>query len=90
MKLTSEQIKKAKTAKSAEELCQMANAEGVEITPEQAEIFLDIISKNGELTDDELSAVAGGSKGDDNVPAPEFPVGTPLYQGQNGKFLCSE
>lgn len=73
MQFTSEQIKKAKTAKSADELLAMANAEGVEITPEQAEIFFNTVSVDGELTDEQLLSVAGGSKGEtEDRPKPKY------------------
>ena len=59
-----ELIEKAKEAKSAEELLAMAKAEGVELTEEQAkEYFARLNPASGEMSDDELNAVAGGGCG---------------------------
>lgn len=60
MKLTKELIEKAKTAKTAEELLEMAKSENIELTEEQAAKALTQLNKNGELSDEELDNVAGG------------------------------
>ena len=63
MELTKEMIKKAKAAKNAEELLELAKAENIELTEEQAaKIFADL-HKNGELSDEELDNVTGGGCG---------------------------
>ena len=54
---TPEQLQAAKAAKSPEELVTMAKEQGYEITLERAAAFL----KQGELADEELDNVAGGS-----------------------------
>ena len=61
MTFTAEQMNKAKSAKSAEELLAMAKESGVEMTEAQAAKYFDELHKEGELTDDELAAVAGGN-----------------------------
>ena len=62
--MTEEQIQKARTAGSAEELLEMAKAEGIELTLEQAqESFTQLNPPQGELADEELSNVAGGGCG---------------------------
>ena len=63
-----EMIEKAKAAKSAEELLALANENGVEMTAaEAATYFAQLNPKSGELDDDDLDAVAGGScSGSDN------------------------
>ncbi len=71
MQFTYEQINKAKTAKTAGELLAMAKAENHPMTAEEAEIFFEALNKNGELTDDELTAIAGG-KGDEPDPMYEI------------------
>ena len=55
-----ELIEKAKTAKSAEELLEMAKAEGMELTAEEAEKHFCELHKTGELSDEELDSVSGG------------------------------
>jgi predicted ribosomally synthesized peptide with nif11-like leader len=57
-----ELIEKAKTAKSAEELLELAKAAGVEITAEEAvAYFAQLNPSGGELDDDDLDNVAGGA-----------------------------
>ena len=64
MKLTQEMIEKAKVAKTAEELYEIAKANGVEMTADEAATyFAQLNPKSGELDDDELDAVAGGGCG---------------------------
>ena len=60
MKFSKELIEKAKTAKSAEELLEMAKAENVELTEEEAAKAFAELHKTGDLSDEELSNVAGG------------------------------
>ena len=60
--LTPEMIEKAKAAKSAEELLELAKANGVEMTADEAATyFAQLNPKSGELDDDDLDAVAGGA-----------------------------
>ena len=59
---TPEMIEKAKVAKTAEELLEIAKANGMEITAEEAATyFAQLNPKSGELDDDDLDNVAGGS-----------------------------
>ena len=59
---TTEMIEKAKAAKSAEELYEIAKAEGVEMTEAEAKTyFAQLCPKSGELDDEELDNVAGGA-----------------------------
>ena len=56
-----EMIEKAKAAKSAEELLELAKANGMEITADEAATyFAQLNPANGALNDDDLDAVAGG------------------------------
>lgn len=57
---TLELIEKAKTAKSAEELLELAGANGVELAEEEAKTYFSQLNANGAVADDELDAVAGG------------------------------
>ena len=62
-----EMIEKAKTAKSAEELLELAKASNVEMTADEAATyFAQLNPKSGELDDDDLDAVAGGACADSN------------------------
>ena len=64
--LTPEMIEKARTAKSAEELLELAKASNVEMTADEAKTyFAQLGTKSGELNDDDLDAVAGGGCNDD-------------------------
>ena len=61
-----EMIEKAKAAKSAEELLELAKANGMEITADEAATyFAQLGPKSGELNDNDLDAVAGGGCNDD-------------------------
>lgn len=60
MKLSKELLEKAQTAKSPEELLQMAKAENIELSAEEAEEAFAKLNKSGELSDEELDNVAGG------------------------------
>ena len=60
--LTPEMIEKAKAAKSAEELLEIAKANNVEMTADEAATYFAQLSpKSGELDDDDLDSVAGGA-----------------------------
>ena len=59
-KITKEQLAKAQECKTAEELIALANAEGYDITKEQAEAYLDEM-ENRELDRKDLDKVAGGA-----------------------------
>lgn len=63
MNISKELLEKAKTAKSAEELLEMAKAENIELTEEQAAKAFAELNKIGELSDEELDNVAGGGGG---------------------------
>ena len=63
--LTPEMIEKAKVAKSAEELLELAKANNVEMTADEATIyFAQLNTTSGELSDDDLDNVAGGGCND--------------------------
>ena len=58
--ITPELVERAKAAKSAEELFELARASGLDITEEMAKSYFRQLNRNGELDDDDLDAVAGG------------------------------
>ncbi len=83
MRFTNEIIEKVKTAKSAEELLAMAKAENIELTEAQAAKAFAELSKNGELSDEELDNVAGGGCGG---RTPKFSVNDRVsHKGSDGK-----
>ena len=80
MKISKELLKKAKTAKTAEELLELAKAENIELSAEQAAKAFAELNKTGELSDEELDNVSGGC-GRDYEPSgetPKFHVGDRL------------
>ena len=76
MNISKELIEKAIQAKTAEELIEMAKAENIELSAEQAAKALAQLNRNGELSDEELDNVAGGCGSGDE---PLFTVGQWVY-----------
>ena len=66
---TTELIREAKTAKSAEELLALAKANNVDLTETEAKTYWAQLSANGAVSDDELGAVAGGGFLDLSCPS---------------------
>ena len=60
MNISKELLEKAKQTKTAEELIEMAKAENIALTEEEAAKAFEELNKNGELSDEELDNVAGG------------------------------
>ena len=60
MNLTKDLLRKAKSAKTAEELLEIAKTEGVELTAEEAKKVFSRLHQSGELPDEELDNVSGG------------------------------
>ena len=59
--LTPEMIEKTKAAKSVEELLALAKENGVAMSEDEAQMYYAQLNpKSGELSDDDLDAVAGG------------------------------
>ena len=78
-------MEKARAAKTAEELLEIAKANGVEMTADEAATyFAQLNPKSGELDDDDLDAVAGGACG--NKPTPKFAVGDHVIK--SGLYNC--
>ena len=83
--LNPEMIEKAKAAKSAEELLELAKANGVDMTADEAKTyFAQLNPESGELSDDDLDAVAGGGCGE--KPTPKFAVGDHVLK--RGLIVC--
>ena len=58
--MTNEILKKLKAAKSVEELVEMAKANGAEIPADKAEELFAKLNAEGEISEEELEAIAGG------------------------------
>lgn len=63
MNISKELLEKAKAAKTAEELLEMAKTENIELSAEEAAKAFAELHKMGELSDEELDNVAGGCAG---------------------------
>ena len=84
MDLSKELLEKEKRAKSAEELIEMAKAENIELSAEQAAKTLAQLNRNGELSDEELDNVSGGCGG----RPPKFSVNDRVsHKGSDGKAV---
>jgi hypothetical protein len=59
MQLTKEQIERAAAAKSSDELIELASANGIDLTPEEAEKYHQQLS-SAELSAEDIEKVAGG------------------------------
>ena len=60
--INDELMNKAKQAASTEELLELARSENIELTEEKAEKLFAELHAEGELSDTELDAVAGGGE----------------------------
>ncbi|MGN0656719.1 MAG: hypothetical protein ACI4KR_07985 [Ruminiclostridium sp.] len=60
MYFSNELLKKAKTAKSAEELLEMTKAENMDLSAEEAAEVFAALNASGGLSDEELDNVVGG------------------------------
>ena len=82
MDFTKEQIQKAKNCKTLDDFKALAKQEGLELSEEEASEYFDA-TRTGELSDDELIAIAGGCKN----PPRKFFVGDHVrIIKQDGKF----
>ena len=74
---TPDLIAKAKAAKNAAEVFELAKAHGIELTEEEAKTYFDQLHKNCELSDEDLDSVAGGAEcGEDQLTVNGLPEGT--------------
>ena len=83
--ITPELIAKAKVAKSAEELFELAKANNVEMTEEEAKTYFAQLSANATVADEELEAVAGGC-GPNEGTCPQ--CGGKTTASYNGAWRC--
>ena len=85
MKLSKELLEKAQTAKSPEELIQMAKTENIDLSAEEAAKYFAELHKTGELSDEELDNVAGGCGGEE-ITEPKYKEGDLVWI--SGGFAC--
>lgn len=71
MQFSKELIEKASAAASAEDLLEIAKADGIELSAEEAEQYFEFLHSSGSLSEEELERVAGG-KGN---PPPKYKIG---------------
>ena len=79
MEFTNEMIKKAQKAASAEELIQIAKADGVSLSAEDAEKYFSFLHESKELSENELEAVSGGELDAKGTPDPKYKVGQTVW-----------
>ena len=79
MEFTNEMIKKAQKAASAEELIQIAKAEGISLSAEDAEKYFSFLHESKELNEDELEAVSGGELDAKGNPDPKYKKDQRVY-----------
>ena len=79
MKFTKEQLNKAASAKSADELLMLAKENGIELTAEEAAGYYADCHKADELANEELEDVSGGCG--EETPGPKFHAGDTVYLG---------
>ena len=85
-KFAKEMIDKAKAAKSVEEILELASANGVEMTEDEAKsYFAQLNPKCGELDDDDLDNVSGGCG---TQYTPKFAVGDHVLK--RGLIVCNK
>lgn len=85
MKLSKELLEKAQTAKSPEELIQMAKTENIDLSAEEAAKAFAELHKTGEIADEELDNVAGGC-GKEEIPEPKYNIGDMVISSRG--FPC--
>lgn len=83
MKITNEQLKKARMTKSVEELMTYAKEIGIDLTTEKAKKYFDYFQNNLSISDDELANVSGGC----GKPKPKFKIGEYVYWAYPGQSM---
>ena len=83
MDLNSKLMELVRKASSAEEIVKLGADHGYSVTNEEAEKVLSLLKGNGQMSDDELEAIAGGmdGKGEPKTPDPKFHKGQHLWVG---------
>ena len=93
MNFTPEQLAKVKAAKSTEELLAYAKEVGYPLTEEEAKKYFEQWHKEGELSDEELDNVAGGTCYSSGVKGPlgkerSYAIVSPLNICPYSKQTC--
>ena len=82
-----ELIVKARAAKSVEELLELAKANNIELTEEEAKTYFAQLNANGAVSDDELDIVSGGKEEDEKGCFEDGELDTSLKPGMLVKML---
>ena len=96
MKLTQEQLTKIKNAKSVEELSAIAKNMNLDMNEQDLQKTFDALQKTGELADEELNNVAGGSACGYDHPDMVCPncghkgMNEDLLRGWRWYYICTE
>ena len=86
---TPELVEKGKSVKSADALLELAKANGVELTADEAATYFAQLSAKGAVSDDDLDGVAGGGiLGCPEDDTPKFKNGSKVRLTGGGK--CSQ
>lgn len=86
MEISKELLGLAKKAESAEEIKALAKENGYDISDEEASRIYEFLHKNGELAEDELSAISGGGC-KDGGSSPKYSVGSIVSYYYMGWYL---
>ena len=86
--MTEEVLRKLSKAESAEQLLELAKAEGMDLTEEQASAYFEKYHPPvGELSDEEIANVTGGGCGGTPQPPRKFHVGERVLR--RGDVACA-
>ncbi len=81
-------MKKAKAAKSADEILALAKENGIEITSEEARETFELLNTTGEMSDEELDNVSGGGC-KTKVDGKEYVIVTAGLDCFTGAYECN-
>ena len=71
-------LKKLKNVKSIDELIESASKEGINLSQKEADKYFNLLSRKGEMSDDELDNVSGGVCGEVEK-CPSCGTGEPIW-----------
>ncbi len=81
-------MEKARAAKSADEILALAKENDIELTPEEARETFELLSKTGEISDEELDNVSGGGC-KTNVDGKKYVIVTSGLGCFTGAYECN-
>ncbi len=86
--MNEELLKKAKEAKSVDELLKLAKENKVELSKEKAQEIFSRLHREGELVDDELDSVSGGGCKEVEFSGPKYVAGHFVTVGNSNTCSC--